>query len=104
MLLFFDVSVSSKHPFHPTFYNVFLCAVAFSARLAVFREALAVSFACWHARVCWGVAVVWGEAGVGGWGGGCFCFQSMSTEHPLYTLSRLKRYRDRDLSSHWSQH
>ena len=38
--------------------------VAFSACFAVFRGGLAVSFACWHARVCWVVAVVGG-----GWGG-----------------------------------
>ena len=50
MLSFFDVSVFSKHPLHSTFYIVFLCAVAFSAHFAVFRDALAVSVACWHAR------------------------------------------------------
>ena len=47
----------SKHPFHSTFYTVFLRAVAFSALFAVFRDALAVIVACWHARVS-------------GWGGG----------------------------------
>ena len=31
----------------------------------MFRDALAVIVACWHARVCSG-----GWAGVGGWGGG----------------------------------
>ena len=39
-------------------------AVAFSALFAVFRDALAVIVACWHARVCSG-----GWDGVVGWGG-----------------------------------
>ena len=64
----------SKHPFHSTFYTVFLRAVAFSALFAVFRDALAVIVACWHARVCsggWDVVGGWGRVGgVGGcWGG-----------------------------------
>ena len=77
MLSFFEVSVSSKHRFHPTFYNVFLCAVAFSARVAVFREAFAESFACWHARLaCKGLSEGCGCGGVGGvgWGGGLITF------------------------------
>ena len=53
--------IFSKHPFHSTFYSVFLCAVEFSALFAVFRDALAVIVACWHARVCSG-----GWGGVGG--------------------------------------
>ena len=59
----------SKHPFHSTFYTVFLRAVAFSALFAVFRDALAVIVACWHARVCSG-----GWDVVGGWGGGLITF------------------------------
>ena len=55
----------SKHPFHSTFYTVFLCAGAFSALFAVFCDALAVIVACCHARVCSG-----GWDGVGGGGGG----------------------------------
>ena len=56
----------SKHPFHSTFYTVFLRAVAFSALFAVFRDALAVIVACWHARVCSGGV---GCGGGVGWGG-----------------------------------
>ena len=59
----------SKHPFHSTFYTVFLRAVAFSALFAVFRDALAVIVACWHARVCSGGGGMWWGGGVG-WGGG----------------------------------
>ena len=58
--------IFSKHPFHSTFYSVFLCAVEFSALFAVFRDALAVIVACWHARVCSG--------GWGGVGGGLITF------------------------------
>ena len=80
MLSFFHVygfTSFSKHPFHSTFYTVFLHAVAFSALFAVFRDALAVIVACWHARVCsggWDVVGGWGGVGGGGvvgggWGG-----------------------------------
>ena len=49
----------SKHPFHSTFYTVFLRAGAFSALFAAFRDALAVIVACWHARVCSGGGMGW---------------------------------------------
>ena len=72
----------SKHPFHSTLYTVFLRAVAFSALFAVFRDALAVIVACWHARVCsggWDVVGGWGGVGWGGWVrstlGGCIASQ-----------------------------
>ena len=72
VLSFFMVALFSKHPFHSTFYTVFLCAGAFSALFAVFCDALAVIVACCHARVCsggWdGVGWVGGWGGVGGWG------------------------------------
>ena len=55
----------SKHPCHLTCFLVFVCVVAFSARFAVFLDAVAFILACWHARVCSGGG--WG--GVGGWGG-----------------------------------
>ena len=69
VLSFFMYTSFSKHPFHSTFYTVFLRAVAFSALFAVFRDALAVIVACSHARLCSGG---WdGVRGVGGcWGGG----------------------------------
>ena len=77
VLSFFHVYVIVKHPFHSTFYTVFLRATACSALFAVFRDALAVIVACWHARVCsggWDVVGGWGGVGWGGVGGGLITF------------------------------
>ena len=57
----------SKHPCHLTCFLVFVCVVAFSARFAVFLDAVAFIVACWHARVSSGG---WGGVGWGGGGGG----------------------------------
>ena len=58
----------SKHPCHLTCFLVFVCVVAFSARFAVFLDAVAFIVACWHARVCSGGwdGVGWGGVGFGG--------------------------------------
>ena len=67
----------SKHPCHLTCFLVFVCVVAFSARFAVFLDAVAFIVACWHARVCSGGwdGVGWGGVGgVRGVGGGMITF------------------------------
>ena len=55
----------SQHPGRLTCCLVLVCVVAFSARFAVFLDAVAFIVACWHARVFSG-----GWDGVGGLGGG----------------------------------
>ena len=75
MLSFFHVYVIFEASISFHVLHCFLRAVAFSAFFAVFRDALAVIVACWHARVCsggWDVVGGWGGVG-GGWGGveGC---------------------------------
>ena len=61
----------SQHPGRLTCCLVLVCVVAFSARFAVFLDAVAFIVACWHARVFSGGGMGWGGGvGWGGWGGG----------------------------------
>ena len=64
---FFMFTPFSKHP------HCFLARRCIFCAFAVFRDALAVIVACWHARVCsggWWGGGGWGGVGWGGVGGG----------------------------------